>query len=480
MRPASAAKAGPVAPHVLVLEPGEHLPGGAATSKSRSLNAHAFSQASGNMPFEDEFRFKIGNGVFKKVWVSSPSSTKASDGLGPLYNARSCQGCHIKDGRGHPPDPARPEASAVSFLLRLSIPADAVAVQSTGSDGPGRDHAAPFPTLPEPVYGWQLQDLAVQGHDAEGVVRVVYEEIPVKLRGGETVMLRRPLYSVADAAYGPLHQEVMISPRVAPPMIGLGLLEAIREEDILRLADPDDADGDGISGRANWAVDPGTGQKRLGRFGWKATAPTIRAQTAEAFAGDLGISSPLIRRPAGDCTPAQRFCLNAPHGESAAGFEIDGPLFDLVVFYSQNLAVPPRRGAADARILRGKRIFNAIGCASCHQPSFTTGEAPGQPHLSGQLIWPYTDMLLHDMGEGLADNRPDGEASGREWRTPPLWGVGLTQAVNGHTLFLHDGRARSVAEAILWHGGEGQAARDAFAQLTPDERASLIAFVNSL
>jgi CxxC motif-containing protein (DUF1111 family) len=220
----------------------------------------------------------------------------------------------------------------------------------------------------------------------------------------------------------------------------------------------------------------------LGRFGWKAGVPTVAQQAAEAFAGDIGISTTMMPFPSGDCTEKQADCLNAPNGasEKYQNAEVGDDLFKLVTFYSQNLAVPARRDPDVPEILKGKQLFYASGCAACHKPKFITGEVPGQPHLSQQLIWPYTDMLLHDMGEGLADNRPEGAASGSEWRTPPLWGIGLTETVSGHTLFLHDGRARNLTEAILWHGGEGQDARDKFAALSKADREALIAFVNSL
>jgi CxxC motif-containing protein (DUF1111 family) len=210
--------------------------------------------------------------------------------------------------------------------------------------------------------------------------------------------------------------------------------------------------------------------------------PGIAQQASQAAAGDIGLSSTLMPFHSGDCTQMQRECLDAPNGDSPQyqNVELGDDLFKLVVFYSKNLAVPPRRKPDDPQVLKGKALFYAVGCAACHRPKFMTGEAPGQPHLSHQLIWPYTDMLLHDMGDGLADNRPDGEASGRDWRTAPLWGIGLTETVNGHTLFLHDGRARSIAEAILWHGGEAKTARDAFAKLPKADRDRLIAFVNSL
>ncbi|WP_088343132.1 MULTISPECIES: di-heme oxidoredictase family protein [Rhodomicrobium] len=457
------------------LEPGEELPGGAATSRKSVNTLDAFSHASGNLEFKREFDFKIGNGIFTKLWVSAPASTKSSDGLGPLYNAKSCQSCHIKDGRGHPPRANWPESDAISMLLRLSIPGEAQPSDKA-------EFGVLADTKPEPTYGTQLQDLSIQGQIAEGKIHVDYAESEVVLADGEKVSLRKPAYSIDNLGYGPLHPDTQISPRIAPPMIGLGLLEAIPEAAILARADPGDKNGDGISGRPNWVRESGGGAARLGRFGWKAGNPSIAQQSAEAFAGDIGISSPLLDKPSGECTEKQPACLGAPNGNSPpeTGAEINKELFDLVVFYSQNLAVPARRDPAAAEVLQGKRLFSAIGCAACHAPSSTTGDAPNAPHLSNQTIWPYTDLLLHDMGEGLADNRPEREANGREWRTPPLWGIGLTQTVNGHTFFLHDGRARSIVEAILWHSGEAQTSRNAFAALPKVDRDALIAFVNSL
>ena len=245
---------------------------------------------------------------------------------------------------------------------------------------------------------------------------------------------------------------------------------------------PDDANKDGISCKPNWVWSKEHSKVMLGRFGWKAGVPTINQQTAEAASGDIGLSTSLLRTPSGDCTEKQEMCLKAPNGNSPKyqDAELGDDLFKLISFYSHNLAVPPRRDPGNPEVLKGKGLFYSIGCASCHKPKFVTGELPGQPHLSHQLIWPYTDLLLHDMGEGLADNRPEGEASGSEWRTAPLWGIGLTETVNGHTLFLHDGRARNITEAILWHGGEAQASRDKFANLSKKDRKRLIAFVNSL
>ena len=449
------------------------LPADVATSRGSTDHFNAFSNASGNLGFEREFDFKIGNAIFRKLWVSAPASTRSSDGLGPLYNARSCQRCHLKDGRGHPPEANWPDDNATSMILRLSVPPATETERRLLAEG--RINA-----VPEPTYGLQLQDFAVQGHRAEGRIHITYTDVEVRLADGEIVKLRKPTYRIEDPGYGPLHPGTMLSPRVAPQMIGLGLLEIIPETDILALADPDDRDGDGISGRPNHAWSTAGNELALGRFGWKAGAPDIPQQTAEAFAADMGLSTSLVPRHWGDCTGRQSDCRAAPDGRGSDGYEVSDRLLKLVTFYARNLAVPARRSTASPEVAEGERIFTATGCAACHKPSFRTGPSTESPHLANLTIWPYTDLLLHDMGPDLADDRPDGRATGREWRTAPLWGIGLTKVVNGHTYFLHDGRARSIMEAILWHDGEAKRSTDRFKALSKRDRERLIAFVNSL
>ena len=471
MLAASAAPAAPTAEErAVILAPAtdfsaperwETLSGGSATNRGR-LDRDAFSMPSANLSFARRAEFFIGNGLFRRAWVAAPASAASADGLGPLYNARSCQRCHLKDGRGHPP--AGPRDSAVSMLLRLSVPP--------------RGGAFAPPAAPDPVYGGQLQDFALPGHRAEGRLGIDYREVRVAFPGGGA-SLRAPAYRVVDPGYGPLHPRAVLSPRIAPPMIGLGLLEAIAAEDIRARADPEDRDGDGISGRANRAWSPSLGRAALGRFGWKAGQATLADQAAAAMAADIGVSNPLAPAPWGDCTPAQAACREAIHGADA-GFEAPAELMAPLVFYARHLAVPARRGAGAPRTLAGKRLFYEIGCAACHVPKHATRADWPDEALAGQLIWPYTDLLLHDMGADLADGGPEGAATGREWRTPPLWGIGLTETVSGHTFFLHDGRARNLAEAILWHGGEAQPAREAFRALPRTDRAALLAFLNSL
>jgi CxxC motif-containing protein (DUF1111 family) len=437
---------------------------GAATTR-KIVNADAFSFSQANLTFEQEEQFKLGNALFRKVWVSAPSSTQASDGLGPLFNARACQSCHIKDGRG----------PVSSRFLRLSVPARNAEEQAMLDSGERLE-------IGDPVYGIQLQDQAVPGLAGEAKKDVTITDVPVTLGDGTVVTLKSPHYAVVDPAYGPLAPDVMLSPRVAPPMVGLGLIESIPAQDIEALADPEDRDGDGISGRAHFVRDPVSGNMMLGRFGWKGGAPSLRVQAANAFAGDIGISTPLTMRAYGDCTEAQTACRAMPTGvqDRLGDSEAPDPVLDLVTFYSSTLGVPVRRGVDDPVVLQGKQAFYESGCIGCHNPKFVTSRDAPNPAHTFQLIWPYSDFLLHDMGDGLADHRPEGQATGMEWRTPALWGIGLTGTVGGETSFLHDGRAGSLVEAILWHGGEAQAARDRFANLPVAARDAMVEFLESL
>jgi CxxC motif-containing protein (DUF1111 family) len=435
---------------------------GAATVIARDKDAFSLPSAS----IADKMRFTLGQALFRKLWVAAPTSTKGSDGLGPLYNARACQDCHIRDGRSSAPDDAG--KAPASFLLRLGNP-DLAAT---------RDYLA---ALPDPVYGTQLQGFAAPGQISEGEVEVIYSPLPVTLADGTTITLRKPAYDATDLGYGPLADGTILSPRAAPQMIGLGLLEAIPEADILASEDPDDADGDGISGRANWWT--GAEGPHLGRFGLKAAQPTVRAQSAQAFATDLGLSTTLHPDPWGDCTEVQTLCRSAPHGQEPGvrdGLEVDNESLDLVTTYARNLAVPARRDVDDPTVLRGKDIFHGLNCTGCHTPKYVTARLPESAEQSFQLIWPYTDLLLHDMGEGLADGLPESRATSAEWRTPPLWGLGLTKVVSPKAGYLHDGRARTVLEAILWHGGEAAPARNAVIALPKPDRDALLAFLESL
>jgi CxxC motif-containing protein (DUF1111 family) len=480
------------------VDPSERFPGGGVTVER--FDVKAFSQSAPELDFVGEANFKSGNLLFR----GTPA------GLGPLFNTQSCQGCHNQDGRGSPP--ASADEAMISMLLHLGV----------------ADPSAPGGVRPDPIYGDQLQPFGA-GVPGEASPFIVVDEIHGAYRDGDPYVLHHPTYVIRDAAYGAFDPDIAWSPRVAPGMIGLGLLEAVSEQDVLAHADPDDADRDGISGRANFADDVLLGTRRLGRFGVKATQPSVLQQAAGAYRGDVGVTSSIF--PTGPCTELQPACIERAAQDDDGTPEIADVQLALVEFYSRHLAVPLRRGWDDAAntfapdVLRGREVFHESGCASCHVPSFHTGLAAGSllgdvdlfeltrpasplAALSGQKIWPYTDMLLHDMGgscaptaretadgrpctggagcfwvrrcEGLADGLAQGEASGTEWRTPPLWGLGLVQVVNPRAGFLHDGRARSIEEAILWHDGEARDARERFVAASRVDRAALLAFLGSM
>ncbi|MFM2092557.1 MAG: hypothetical protein RLZZ127_3046 [Planctomycetota bacterium] len=435
------------------LDPEAARSGGAATVSHDGVDA--FAMPVPGLTRAQRRAFAVGNSFFNDAWVVAPASAEGRDGLGPLFNAESCSACHFRDGRGRPP--AGPEHGLVSALVRLSV---------RTASGAG---------IIDPVYGEQIQDKGIPGVPAEFRVRVHWEELPGRYADGEPYTLRWPRIELADPGYGPLAGTPLTSLRTAPMVAGVGLLEAVRDDAILALADPDDRDGDGISGRARIDVEPRSGAPRIGRFGWKAGAATVEQQSAGAFAGDIGITSDLHR---GDhATPAQTAARNAPHGGDP---ELSGHKLQRVVEYQQVLAVPARRNPADPRVRRGEAVFHALRCDACHTPALPTGRVAELPALSDQTIRPYTDLLLHDLGEGLADHRAEGDATGREWRTAPLWGLGLIPAVNRHHDLLHDGRARGPAEAILWHGGEAATAAEGFRRLPRDQREALVAFLMDL
>ena len=434
--------------------------GGTGTVAQSDHNA--YSLPLGNLPIARRLDFSVGNSFFRNPWVIAPSSTDARDGLGPLFNTNSCQGCHIKDGRGHPPAPGE---TAVSLFLRLSVPAqpdtDPELLQRHGF-------------VPAPVYGSQLQTAAIPGMQPEARLAIDWQLFRERLDDGSEVELRRPVYRIDEPSYGPLPADLLISPRVAPPMIGLGLLEAIPEKTLLAAEDPYDLDGDGISGRANLVWDRVGQRTALGRFGLKAAEVSVLQQSMAAFAGDMGLSSTLV--PDTDCTKEQQ-CDQLPDGGTP---EVSDKIAAFVNFYAMSLAVPARRQLDDPAVQQGAELFNEIGCAACHTPRHTTGSMADRPELGAQVIWPYTDLLLHDMGDGLADGRTEFLADGNEWRTPPLWGLGLAQQINPRAGFLHDGRARTLEEAILWHGGEAQPTIERYRGLPAALRKSLTAFLNSL
>lgn len=425
----------------------ESRSGGEGTSEAADRNA--FDNSARNLSNEQRRRFEVGDSFFTQNWVTAPASTDQRDGLGPLFNAQACSSCHLHDGRG---DADGPEPG---LLFRLSV-----------SDGDVLAH--------DPVYGDQIQDRSILGVDPEATVRRLYVDVEGQYDDGTPYTLRKPLHEFDDFAYGDISVDVMVSARLAPPVFGVGLLEAIPEQRILSLSDPDDVDGDGISGRPNYVIDLTDGETVLGRFGWKANVATVADQVAAAFNGDLGITSSVL--PDDNCSEPQVECAAAVNGGTP---EISDERLSDVAFYNRTLAVPARRNLDSPDVVAGARVFESLECGSCHTPRHETGTHEIDA-LVEQVIYPFTDLLLHDMGPDLGDGRPDGEASGTEWRTPPLWGIGLTETVNGHLNFLHDGRARSLEEAILWHGGEAQGARDGFTALDAAQRQQLIDFLNSL
>ena len=437
----------------LFSEEGERFSGGDVTVLDQSTNA--FSLQAPTATGAEALRVFVGNSLFTQNWVTAPASTTARDGLGPFFNSKACSGCHPKDGRSNPPTPEF--GNTHGLLLRLSV---------NGKD----EHGG---TIGDPIYGEQLQDQAILGVSYEGEIDLMYVEISGTYSDGTTYSLRQPYYGIKSLQYGDLDLSVMISPRVGQQVFGLGLLEALSEQTILEYEDEYDSNGDGISGKVNYVWSFEEESLKLGRFGWKANQPSLRQQAAGAFLGDMGITSSLLpnqERPIG---------INCDTIQNGGDPEITDDNLSDVELYLQTLAVPARRNWDNDLVLEGKELFNNIGCSSCHRATMVTGH-----HkiglLSNQKIFPYTDMLLHDMGNDLADNRPDFLANGNEWRTPPLWGLGLVETVNNHTYLMHDGRARSIEEAILWHGGEGLQSKNAFTQLTNEERNKMLTFLNSL
>jgi CxxC motif-containing protein (DUF1111 family) len=417
----------------------------------------AFSLPLPGLAEERQRAFFVGNSLFNQNWVGAPSSVASRDGLGPLFNARSCSGCHFKDGRGHPPASGETFSSA---LLRISV---------AGKQGP---HGAP---VGDPTYGDQIQGNALPGVPKEADVYVDYTPSYGAFANGDAYELTVPHYRIEELGYGPLAPRLLFSPRVAPAMIGLGLLEAIPEATLLQWADPLDADHDGISGRVNLVPEIGSDRLILGRFGWKAEQPNVAQQVAAAFQGDMGLSTTLF--PSHNHSERQTAALDLPTGGEP---EVAPELLRAVTAYSRMLAVPARRDHEAPAVMRGEDLFSTAGCSACHVPSVQIEASLDVPELGHGEIHPYSDLLLHDLGPELSDNRPSFQAQGNEWRTPPLWGIGLVRKVNSHTRFMHDGRARNLQEAILWHGGEASPARERFLKFSPTERGELIAFLDSL
>ncbi|MGQ0639837.1 MAG: di-heme oxidoreductase family protein [Gemmatimonadaceae bacterium] len=394
---------------------------------------------------------ELGDSLFSLGFLDAATGAAPNVGLGPLFNNTSCFACHEQNGRGQPP--LAPRAYR-GMLFRLSVPPIFV-------DDPPR---------PAPGFGGQLQNRAIVGFTPEGTVDITYERVPGQFADGTAYELQRPVYRLVATYISP-PPNVQISPRIAPQIVGLGLLEAVRDAEILRRADEHDRDGDGISGKVNVVSGGLTTGRQLGRFGHKASTASLLIQAATAYNEDVGVTSPFL--PTENCALQHPICGNhAP--------DVTRDHVETVAFYTRTLGVPARRDVQDAQVRHGATLFAQAQCSACHTPTLKTAATGVEPEVANLTIHPYSDLLLHDMGPELADGRPDFRASGSEWRTPPLWGIGLSAFVTGHTRFLHDGRARSLEEAILWHGGEAAAARAFYRGLSKSEREALLRFLGSL
>ncbi|MEM1404630.1 MAG: di-heme oxidoredictase family protein [Pseudomonadota bacterium] len=450
--------------------------GGSTQPLSQAPSSIAVSPA---LPRPKIPEFNAGRALANQPWIKAPTTTTARDGLGPLYNVRSCLRCHINGGRGHIASEGQLVGSAVVRLARQS--------------GERTPHES---VVPDPAYGDQIQIQSISLADqlglspeavgpgadaeppAEAKVYVTWTRESFAYPDGRTVELRKPTIELRELGYGPLAADTLTALRNAPVVHGVGLVALVREESLDAWADPMDKNEDGISGRRNQVWDPESSTLVPGRFGWKANSANLRHTVAGAFVNDLGITNPLFPRET--CTAQQARCIRAPSGPDEEGVELPESLLQLVVDFLANSAVPAARMLEEAAHNEGSELFVATGCAQCHRPNMTTGASTEYPHLAHQEIWPFSDYLLHDMGEALADHRADFDATGREWRTSPLWGIGASKLINGSAHFLHDGRAGSVEEAILWHGGEAQNSRDRFVGLNVQKRTALIAFIESL
>ncbi len=426
----------------------------------------AYTQPASVLNYREGEIFLLGRSHFKRRWIA-PITFNGEWGLGPTFIQTRCSECHINNGRGGPPPASGEQLS--TMLVRLSLP---------GTD----EHGGP---LPDPNYGDQFQNNALQAQEvdlryahevvpAEAALYLDWEERNVTLPDGEQVSLRKPTLRIEKLAFGPLGEGAMTSLRNTPPVFGLGLLEAVPEETVLKLAEEQKKSG--LNGRPNYVWDAVNKRTALGRFGWKANTPNLMQQTAAAFLGDIGVTSRLFRVQ--NCPPVQHACqIQDPANDPEV---IDADMVDFELWL-RGLAVPAPRNKNDPVVRRGEALFSQAACAACHVPELKTGPTyPAFPKLANRTLRAYTDLLLHDMGEDLADGRPDFKAGPRDWRTTPLWGLGLSATVNGNSALMHDGRARNVMEAILWHGGEASAARDTFAKMPKADRDALIKYVEAI
>jgi CxxC motif-containing protein (DUF1111 family) len=460
-------------------EQAEHLPAGGMTGKG--LSDRSFIQVGRNVDRKQELLFWTGFSLFRDPWVIAPSSTKDRDGLGPLFNTRSCISCHLSGGKG--PAPQEGNSKPTALVVRFG----------SGEDG----------LFGDPIYGDQLQPRAIAiTHSSiapdllgEAKLQLGYQQVYGEYADGSTYILRQPTYQLTDLAYGELDKRTVLSPRFSPVIYGVGLLDAISEQDLLVQEDINDNNQDGISAKYNrvpiapsnhntadfhHSVENFEGTIRLGvgRFGHKAKHPSLHQQVAAAFRDDIGITNTSFDTES--CSTKQANCQAASVIGGHQSVEIPDKLLDLVTQFNQLIAVPPARNLDSATAQQGRELFYKIGCESCHTASYTTDAEYPHKSLANQTIWPYTDLALHDMGAGLADGVNEYAANGTEWRTPPLWGIGARKNIRSENLYLHDGRAKTVAAAILWHGGEAQISQQNFIQLNKQQRSALLAFLDAI
>lgn len=493
--------------------------GGDTTATDTSNSGHGFSTPAPNLTATEFEQHLAGDANFEVAFTTAPNDQHPEfDGLGPVFNNADCNSCHQRDGRpssvvvnrnGGPVKLSSEDA----IFLRISIEEEGLNCTEQTVDN---NYCAPVAV---PTFSDQLfhRGVLTARHDwtenpsvGQADVYISYEYSNFTYPDGAVIELKKPIFDVRNPYDAPsetlasgaptsrlFQDDVKFGARNGMPVFGLGLLEAISEADIVALADPQDTNNDGISGKANYVFDKIKANASdpypvsIGRFGWKANTPTVRQQSLGALRGDMGITNPLFPNESIENTPLHDDYL-ARTGYVDTGIGPDGgpeanqEFSDDVTFYAETLAVPARRNVDAENVIAGAVLFEQVNCTGCHTPSFTTqtamdiGGKPAIAALQGQTIYPFSDMLLHDMGEGLSDGRRDFLASGNEWKTRPLWGIGLTKTVNPGAGFLHDGRAETLEEAILWHGGEAVKSRDEFAKLSKSERDNLIAFLGSL
>lgn len=492
--------------------------GGDGTNFASNQSSTGFDTPAANLTGSQLDLHLFGDGQFEINFIRAVSQDFPNrDGIGPAFNNNSCLSCHTGDGRGNlssavlstPDGQWAKLGSNEDLFLRVSI-----GPQASCEPDALNSYCAPVavPGFTEQLFHRGVLGLREPGSDFTGQadVYVRFDTREVSYGDGSKQTLYKPVFEIRNPYDSPgeapgdntppvsrlLADDVMTSPRMALPIFGLGLLEAVPEAQILALSDPDDLDTDGISGRPNYVFDQVKAAQgdpepvSLGRFGWKANTPSVAVQSAGAYNADIGVTNYLFPSESMAGTPLHdSYLVTNPADNGQMGMEVPEDVVKAVIFYSNTLAVPARRNINDPAVLRGAKLFQQANCTGCHQPKLTTAAHPGVfapsgnvdiPEVENQTIYPFTDMLLHDMGEGLADHRPDYLANGREWKTRPLWGIGLTPTVNLLAGYLHDGRARSLEEAVLWHGGEAQSSREFFRTLPKTDRDALIAFLRSL